>query len=152
STSRNPFAGAVVTGISLSPQELEAELHLPRVVGLAGDLSEIRAAVDVRVRAAEANAVECVERLGAELCADLFGNRELLEDREIRIVDVVVAQIRDQRRQISEGERRRLAKDGSIEPAVQTVVGIAADDRAAAVAVGAERLGEQARGVAGRDA
>lgn len=76
---------------------------------------------------------------------------ELLEDRHVEVIDVVVAEVGDQRGEVAEGEGRRLAENAGIELTVEALVGVDIQGRAFAVVVGAYGFCENAGRVVGTD-
>src|SRR5579883_3059657 len=76
----------VVTGIrtSFSEQQLQSKLYVPRRIRLAGNNAKVRA-TQGSARGREHHGVGQVERLGAELKLESFGQMEVLEQREIQI-------------------------------------------------------------------
>src|SRR5262245_12614396 len=86
SASKNRAIHKIFIVVILSEDQLQPELHLARV-SRAGDASErgvavqaVRARAERRVRKSEVDVVRRVERFGAELQLQLFGDREVLED------------------------------------------------------------------------
>src|SRR5689334_1798040 len=119
----------------LLPDELQAELNLAWRIRLRVDLPELIGR-HAGVRAAEANRVERIEPLGAELELELFAQCEILEQRQIPVTYAGRTQVGRTRLRIPECKGRGLREHTGVEVFEQTVVDIAAQLAAGAVIVG----------------
>src|SRR5215472_659486 len=120
--------------------ELEAQLDLPRRIGLRTD--------DTKGRCAKALPWRCkngcigeVEHFPAELGSDRLVNRKRLEHREVPRTYPVGAQVWHRAGCVTECERRRLAEDTGVEPLCQSVGERAVSRQVRVVAVDIRPLG-----------
>ena len=75
------------------PVELQSNLHLTRAVRLAGDDTE-HVAIQVRVARAEDRPIQDVERLAAQVDANVFGNAEALGEADVFVLIPEAANLR----------------------------------------------------------